>query len=57
MDVETVVPGHGPITDKKGVAEVKSYLQYIYDEGRKRYEAGMPAFEAAKDIPQSPQFI
>lgn len=51
MDVETIVPGHGPITDKKGVAEVKGYLEYIYDEARKRYEAGMPAFEAAKDIP------
>jgi cyclase len=51
MDVETIVPGHGPITDKKGVAEVKGYLEYIYDETRKRYEAGMPAFEAAKEIP------
>jgi cyclase len=51
MDVETIVPGHGPITDKKGVAEVKGYLQYVYDEARKRYDAGMPAFEAAKDIP------
>ena len=51
MDVETIVPGHGPITDKKGVTELKGYLQYIYDEARKRYEAGMPAFEAAKDIP------
>lgn len=51
MDVETIVPGHGPITDKKGVAAVKGYLQYVYDEARKRYEAGMPAFEAAKDIP------
>ena len=51
MDVETIVPGHGPITDKKGVAEVKGYLQYVYDEARKRYESGMPAFEAAKDIP------
>jgi cyclase len=51
MDVETIVPGHGPITDKKGVAGVKGYLQYVYDEACKRYEAGMPAFEAAKDIP------
>ena len=51
MDVETIVPGHGPITDKKGATEVKGYLEYIYDEARKRYEAGMPVFEAAKDIP------
>jgi glyoxylase-like metal-dependent hydrolase (beta-lactamase superfamily II) len=50
MDVETIVPGHGPITDKKGVAEVKGYLEYIYQEARKRYEAGMSAQEAARDI-------
>ncbi len=24
---------------------------YIYDEARKRYEAGMPVSEAARDIP------
>src|SRR5438477_8435725 len=51
MDVETIVPGHGPITDKKGVEQVKGYLQYVYDEARKRYEAGMPVAEAARDIP------
>jgi cyclase len=50
MDVDTIVPGHGPITDKKGVAEVKGYLEYIYHEAEKRYEIGMPAKEAAKDI-------
>ena len=51
LDVDTIVPGHGPITDKKGVIQVKDYLEYVYQEARKRYEAGMPAFEAAKDIP------
>ncbi len=51
MDVETIVPGHGPITDKHGVAQLKSYFEYIYDETRKRFEAGMPAAEAAQDIP------
>ncbi len=50
MDVETIVPGHGPITDKKGVAEVKGYLEYIYQEAQKRYEIGMSAREAARDI-------
>jgi len=50
MDPETVVPGHGPITDLRGVAAVQGYLEYIRDEARKRHEAGMDAFEAAKDI-------
>lgn len=50
MDVETIVPGHGPITDKQGVAELKSYFTFIFQEARKRYEAGMSAMEAARDI-------
>lgn len=51
LDVETIVPGHGPITDKHGVSEVRNYLVYVFDEARKRYEAGMSSFEAARDIP------
>ena len=50
LDVETVVPGHGPITDKSGVAAVKGYLEYIAAEARRRYDAGMGLFEAAQDI-------
>ena len=53
MDVETVVPGHGPITDKKGVKAVQDYLTYVRDEARMRYDAGMDAFEAALDIDMS----
>jgi len=53
MDVETVVPGHGPITDKKGVKAVQDYLVYVRDEARKRYDAGLSAFEAALDIDMS----
>jgi glyoxylase-like metal-dependent hydrolase (beta-lactamase superfamily II) len=50
LDVETVVPGHGPVTDKKGVAAVKGYLEYIAAEARRRFDAGMSVFEAAQDI-------
>lgn len=49
-DVETVVPGHGPVTDKKGVQAMKDYLLYIKAEARRRYDAGMPVFQAARDI-------
>jgi cyclase len=49
-DVETVVPGHGPLTDKKGVQAMKDYLLYIKAEARRRYDAGMPVFQAARDI-------
>lgn len=50
MDVDTIVPGHGPITDKQGVARVREYLEYVRDEARSRYDAGMTALEAARDI-------
>jgi glyoxylase-like metal-dependent hydrolase (beta-lactamase superfamily II) len=49
-DVETVVPGHGPITDKKGVQAMKDYLLYVQAEARRRFDAGMPVFQAARDI-------
>ncbi|NIP16407.1 MAG: MBL fold metallo-hydrolase [Pseudomonadales bacterium] len=50
LDLENVVPGHGPVTDKRGVTAVRDYLIYIRDEARKRFDAGMPADEAALDI-------
>ena len=50
LDVETVVPGHGPITDKRGAAAIKEYLEYVSREARKRFDAGMTAFQAAEDI-------
>jgi len=50
MDADLIVPGHGPITDKHGVARVRHYLQYVHDQARARYDAGLGAFEAAKDI-------
>ena len=54
MDVETIVPGHGPITDKAGVRAVRNYLEFVRDEARARYDAGLSAFEAAKDIELGP---
>ncbi len=50
MDVDHIVPGHGPITDRRGVAAVRGYLEYVRDQARRRYDAGMTAFEAARDI-------
>ena len=53
-DVETVVPGHGPITDKTGVRAMKQYLDYIRDEAKRRFDAGMGYEEAARDISLEP---
>ncbi len=48
LDAQTIVPGHGPVTDKQGVARVRDYLVYIRDEAKKRHDAGMGALEAAR---------
>lgn len=50
LEPQLVVPGHGPVTDRRGVRAVADYLRYVRDEARRRFEAGMPAFEAARDI-------
>jgi glyoxylase-like metal-dependent hydrolase (beta-lactamase superfamily II) len=50
LDVHTIVPGHGPLTDKAGVRRVRDYWEYLLSEARDRFEAGLSADEAARDI-------
>lgn len=54
LDVDTVVPGHGPVTDKEGARQVRRYLEYIRDQAGERHRAGMSAEEAALDIDLGP---
>jgi cyclase len=56
MKVDTIVPGHGPITDKRGVEAVKDYWTFVYSEVRRRFDAGMTAERAAADIALSQEF-
>ena len=49
-EVDVIVPGHGPVTDKAGVAGVRDYLVYVRDEAKERFEGGMDAWDAARDI-------
>ncbi len=51
MNAEHIVPGHGPITDAKGVKNVAAYLRHIEREARQRFDAGMPLEQAVLDIP------
>lgn len=50
MDVETVVPGHGPVTDKQGIAGVRDYLSFVETESSERFVAGMDSFDAAREL-------
>jgi len=53
-DVDIVIPGHGPISDKAGVRHFKSYLEYINGEARKRYDAGLSYYDASTEISLDP---
>jgi len=50
LDVETVVPGHGPITDRQAVRNLQGYFEFVLAESRKRMDAGMGWEEAGNDI-------
>lgn len=47
---ETIVPGHGPITDLAGVREIRGYYDYCYAEARRCFDAGMDVATAAADV-------
>ena len=50
---DVVVPGHGPITGIQAVRSLQSYFEYVRDEARKRFEAGLDFEAAARDINMS----
>ena len=56
LDVDVIVPGHGPITDKRGVQQVKDYWEYVAEQVRRRYDAGLSPAAAARDIVLNPDF-
>jgi glyoxylase-like metal-dependent hydrolase (beta-lactamase superfamily II) len=50
MDVDTIVPGHGPISGKKELAEMAEYFRTLQREVKRRLDAGMSPGRAAADI-------
>ena len=50
LEPETIVPGHGPVTDVAGVRRVQDYLHFVDREARQRYDAGLSVRDAAHDI-------
>jgi cyclase len=56
LDPITVVPGHGPVTDRDGVATMRDYWELVAPAVRERLAAGMAPEEAAREILASPQY-
>jgi glyoxylase-like metal-dependent hydrolase (beta-lactamase superfamily II) len=54
LGVHTIVPGHGPVCGPAELLDVAGYLSLVEREATARFEAGMPAEEAARDIDLGP---
>ena len=50
MDVDVIVPGHGPIGGKRELAEMADYMKTLKREAKTRFDAGMSAGRAAAEI-------
>ena len=54
LNPEVIVPGHGPLCGIEGAMEMKAYLQYVRDESKKCFDAGLTSLDAAKRIEFGP---
>ena len=50
MDVDVIVPGHGPVGGRKELGESLEYFRFLKAEVKKRYDAKMSPGAAAADI-------
>jgi glyoxylase-like metal-dependent hydrolase (beta-lactamase superfamily II) len=50
MDVEVIVPGHGPVGGKKELADMADFLKLLVNEVRRGYNQGKRPAEAAADV-------
>ncbi len=50
LDIDTIVPGHGPAGGKAELAEMRGYLATLRDQARAAFDAGRTAQEAAEGI-------
>lgn len=50
MDIETIVPGHGPVGDKSDLHEMRDYLALVRREARRGYQESAPPRAVAERI-------
>jgi len=54
LEPVVVVPGHGPLGEAGAVADLKGYFEHLSVEARRRFDVGMSAADAARDIDLGP---
>lgn len=50
MDVETIVPGHGPPGGKRELDDVREYFEFVKAQARQRFDAGLDEKAATASI-------
>lgn len=48
LGAETVVPGHGPVTDPAAFDRAERYIRFVADVAEKSHAAGLTPWEAAR---------
>jgi cyclase len=56
LEAETYVPGHGPVCGREEAEAVKRYWVWLEAAARHRFNLGLSAWDAARDIALSPEF-
>jgi len=54
LNPTVIVPGHGPVCGVQEVRDEQAYFQYVLNESRKSFEAGMSSKEAAQQMQLGP---
>jgi glyoxylase-like metal-dependent hydrolase (beta-lactamase superfamily II) len=54
LEPSTVVPGHGPMSDRTCIEEQRGYFEWLVAEGTPRLEAGMTPLDVARDLAGGP---
>jgi cyclase len=54
LEVETIVPGHGPPGGKRELDDVREYFEFVREHAREAYDAGLTAPEAVEKLDLGP---
>jgi len=54
MDVEMIVPGHGPVGGKQELEDEREYFEFVMEQTKRCFEAGMTPEQAVEAIDLGP---
>jgi len=54
LDVETIIPGHGPPGGKSELDDVREYFEFVRAHAREAYNAGLTAPQAVEKLDLGP---